>query len=138
MPDWVVVSSSGFQNVEIRRLAMIRVLIERKLKNRENISKLIRQIRIAAMAQRGYISSETLVNTEDSGAIAVISTWANVESWKKWEASEQRIAMDKEIEPLLEQPQVIKTYQIISTEEMEYLEDPEGWLQQREHHSLGG
>jgi hypothetical protein len=46
--------------------------------------------------------------------------------------------MDREIEPLLEQPQIIRTYQIISTEEMEYLEDPEGWLQQREHHSLGG
>jgi quinol monooxygenase YgiN len=134
----VVACSSDFQNVGIRRLAMIRVLIERKLKKRENISKLIRQIRIAAMAQRGYVSSETLVNTEDNGTIAVISTWANVESWKKWEASEQRIAMDREIAPLLEQPQIIRTFQIISTEEMEYLEDPEGWLQQREHHSLGG
>jgi len=117
---------------------MIRVLIERKLKKREHISKLIWQIRIAAMAQPGYISSETLVNTEDNGAITVISTWANVESWKKWEASEQRIAIDREIEPLLEQPEIIRTYQIISTEEMEFLEDPEGWLQQREHHSLGG
>jgi quinol monooxygenase YgiN len=117
---------------------MIRVLIERKLRKRENISKLIRQIRIAAMAQPGYVSSETLVNTEDNGTIAVISTWANVESWKKWETSEQRVAMDKEIEPLLEQPQIIRIFQIISTEEMEYLEDPEGWLQQKEHPSLGG
>jgi quinol monooxygenase YgiN len=117
---------------------MIRVLIERKLRNRENIAKLIRQIRIAAMVQPGYISSETLLNTEDNGTIVVISTWSNVESWKKWVASEQRVAMDKEIEPLLEQPQVIRSYQIISTEEMEYLEDPEGWLQQREHPSLGG
>ena len=117
---------------------MIRVLIERKLKKREQISKLIWQIRIAAMAQPGYISSETLVNTEDNSAITVISTWANVESWKKWKASKQRIAMEREIEPLLEQPEIIRTYQIISTEEMEYLEDPEGWLQQRERHSLGG
>jgi quinol monooxygenase YgiN len=117
---------------------MIRVLIERKLRKRENISKLIRQIRIAAMAQPGYVSSETLVNTEDNGSIAVISTWANVESWKKWEASEQRVAMDKEIAPLLDQPQIIRIFQIISTEEMEYLEDPEGWLQQKERHSLGG
>jgi quinol monooxygenase YgiN len=117
---------------------MIRVLIERKLKNREQISKLIRQIRIAAMAQRGYISSETLLNTEDNGTIAVISTWANVESWKQWEASEQRKAMDKEIDLLLAQPQTIRIYQIVSTEEMEYLEDPEGWLQKRERNSLGG
>jgi quinol monooxygenase YgiN len=117
---------------------MIRVLIDRKLKKREHISKLIRQIRIAAMAQQGYISSETLVNTEDNGNITVISTWANVESWEKWKASEQRVAMDREIETLLEHPEIIRTYQIISTEEMEFLEDPEGWLQQRERHSLGG
>ena len=117
---------------------MIRVLIERTLRKRENISKLIRQIRIAAMAQPGYISSETLLNTEDNGTIMVVSTWANVESWKKWEASEQRVVMDKEIEPLLEKPQIIRIYQIISTEEMEYLEDPEGWFQQRERQSLGG
>jgi quinol monooxygenase YgiN len=117
---------------------MIRVLIERKLRNRENISKLIRQIRVAAMAQRGYISGETLFNTEENGTIAVISTWENVESWKKWEASEQRVTMNKKIEPLLEQPEIIKIYQIISTEEMEYLEDPEGWLQKRERGSLDG
>jgi len=90
------------------------------------------------MSQPGYISSETLVNTEDNSAITVISTWANVESWKKWEASEQRIAMDREIEPLLEQSEIIRTCQILSTEEMEFLEDPEGWLWQRERHSLGG
>ena len=102
---------------------MIRVLIERKLKKREHISKLIRQIRIAAMAQPGYISSETLVNTEDNSAITIISTWANVESWNKWKVSKQRIAMGREIEPLLEKPEIIRTYQIISTEEMEYLED---------------
>jgi antibiotic biosynthesis monooxygenase (ABM) superfamily enzyme len=117
---------------------MIRVLIERKLKKREHISKLIWQIRIAAMSQPGYVSSETLVNTDDNSAITVISTWANIESWKKWEASEQRITMDREIESLLEQPEIIRTFQILSTEEMEFLEDPEGWLRQRERHSLGG
>jgi len=117
---------------------MIRVLIERKLKKREHISKLLMKIRIAAMAQQGYISSETLVNTEDKSDITVISTWANIESWRKWASSEQRAAMDREIAPLLEQPQRIRTYQIMSTEEMEYLEDPEGWLQQRERPSFGG
>jgi heme oxygenase (mycobilin-producing) len=121
-----------------KEVAMIRVLIERTLRKRENISKLIRQIRIAAMVQPGYMSSETLLNSEDNGTIMVVSTWANVESWKKWEVSEQRVAMDKEIEPLLEKPQIIRIYQIISTEEMEYLEDPEGWLRQRERPSQGG
>jgi len=117
---------------------MIRVLIERKLKTREHISKLIRQIRISAMAQPGYISSETLVHTEDNSAITVISTWANVESWRKWAESDQRSERDRQIQPLLEQPELIGTYRIVSTEEMEFLEDPEGWLQQRERRSLDG
>jgi len=117
---------------------MIRVIIERKLKKREHISKLIQKIRIAAMAQPGYISSETLVNTEDNSAVTVISTWASAESWKKWKTSKQRIGMEREIAPLLEQPEKIGIYQIFSTEEMEYLEDPEGWLQKKERRSLGG
>jgi quinol monooxygenase YgiN len=117
---------------------MIRVLIERRLKKRENISKLIRQMRIAAMGQPGYISGETLLNTEDNGTIVVVSTWANIESWKKWEASEQRSAMEKQIIQLLAEPARIRTYQIVTAEEMEYLEDPAGWLQQRERPSMGG
>lgn len=117
---------------------MVRVLIERKLKKRENISNLFQKIRIAATAQPGYISSEIMVNTKDNSVIMVISTWADVESWNKWETSQQRVATDREIELLLEQPQIISCYEIISTEEIEYLEDPEGWLQQIEHHSLDG
>ncbi len=117
---------------------MVRVLIERKLKKREHISKLLQNIRIAVREQPGFISSETLVNTEDNSEIMILSTWSNVESWNKWKASQQRVAIDREIDLLLEQAQIIKTYEILSPEEIEYLEDPEGWLQQREHHSLDG
>ena len=48
---------------------MVRVLIERKLKKREHISKMIREIRNAAMAQPGYISSETMVDVDDRSAL---------------------------------------------------------------------
>ena len=117
---------------------MVRVIIERKLKKREPISKLLQQIRGVAMTQPGYVSSEILVNTEDTSLIMIISTWDDIKSWNKWAISGQRIAIDREIDLLLEQPQTIKTYNIILPEEIEFLEDPEGWLQKREHHSLDG
>jgi len=117
---------------------MIRVIIERKLKKVEHISRLIRQIRVAAMAQRGYISGETLVGTEDTHAIIVISTWKSLEYWQAWEKSEQRVTLDRQIASLLTEPPIVKTYRVMSAEELEYLEDPEGWLQKRERPSLDG
>ena len=117
---------------------MIRVIIERKLKKVEHISRLIRQIRVVAMAQRGYISGETLVGTEDTHAITVISTWKSLECWQAWEKSEQRVTLDRQIASLLTEPPIVKTYRVMSAEELEYLEDPEGWLQKREHPSLDG
>jgi len=117
---------------------MIRVIIERKLKSVEHISRLLRQIRAAAMAQRGYVSGETLVGTEDTHAITVISTWRSLEYWQAWEKSEQRVTLDRQIASLLTEPPIVKTYRIMSAEELEYLEDPEGWLQKRERPSLDG
>ena len=117
---------------------MIRVIIERKLKRVEHISRLLRQIRAAAMAQRGYVSGETLVGTEDTHAITVISTWKSLEYWQAWEKSEQRVTLDRQIASLLTEPPIVKTYRIMSAEELEYLEDPEGWLQKRERPSLDG
>lgn len=117
---------------------MIRVIIERKLKRVEHISRLLRQIRAAAMAQRGYVSGETLVGTEDTHAITVISTWRSLEYWQAWEKSDQRVTLDRQIASLLTEPPIVKTYRIMSAEEFEYLEDPEGWLQKRERPSLDG
>lgn len=117
---------------------MVRVLIERKLKKRENISKMIREIRSAAMAQPGYISSETMVDVDDRSALTIITTWINVESWKKWETSRKRaVMMQRDVEPLLEKPEKVRIYEIISIDEMDFLEDPEGWLRMRER-SLDG
>ena len=117
---------------------MIRVIIERKLEKVEHISRLLRQIRVAAMSQRGYISGETLVSTEDSHAITVISTWQSLECWQVWEKSEQRVALERQISPILTEPPIVKTYRVMSAEELDYLEDPEGWLRKRERHSLDG
>jgi heme-degrading monooxygenase HmoA len=69
---------------------MIRVIIERHLKEGERLSSLLRELRAAAMHYPGYVTGETLVDTKDKSHVAVISTWHNLEDWKTWEKSRTR------------------------------------------------
>ena len=61
----------------------------------------------------------------------VISTWDRIEDWKSWENSAQRDAIEKTIEPFLTEKPVIKAYEMMSPEELEYLEDPHGWMRKK-------
>ena len=89
---------------------MVRVIIEHRAKDAKSAERLInviRELRDEAMKQPGYITGETLVNTEDTCNVLVISTWQSLEDWRAWEASEIRARISREIEPLLlERPKV--------------------------------
>jgi quinol monooxygenase YgiN len=117
---------------------MIRVIIERRLKKKEDIGRLLMSLRMTAMLQKGYISSETLVNTENKSVIIVISNWNRLEDWKAWNASEKRQAIEKQIDALLSEKEIVNTYEIMSPEEEEYLEDPSSWLAGKERPHLHG
>ena len=93
---------------------MIRVIIERQAKEGVRLLALLRDIRAEAMKQPGYISGETLVNTDDNSDIIVISTWQNLKDWKAWEASEARAKLDKQIKPLLTEKAKVRTYRYLS------------------------
>ena len=95
---------------------MIKVIIERKLKKGENLGPLLRELRAAAIHQPGYVTGETIVSTEDSSSIVVLSTWQVLEDWKKWETSETRVRIYQQIEPLLSEKPKVKTYQMMATE----------------------
>ena len=96
---------------------MIRVIIERRAKDREKLPGLLRELRASAVHKPGYVTGETLVNTEDSSDIVVISTWNSLEAWKAWESSMERAELNEFIEPLLIEEPVVKTYQIMANEE---------------------
>jgi quinol monooxygenase YgiN len=96
---------------------MIRIIVERHLKESENLSALLRELRAAAMNYPGYVTGETLVSTEDQTIIAVISTWRSIEDWKTWEASETRARLYQKIEPLLVEKPKVSAYRIMATEE---------------------
>lgn len=85
---------------------MVKVLAERSIKGRnvKEIVRLLRQLRVKAMQQPGYISGETLHAVDDPNAYLVISIWESLEDWQKWEKHPEREKMVCEIDSLLESP----------------------------------
>lgn len=82
----------------------VKVILKRKVaKDKEAaLSPLLVQMRALAMSQPGYISGETLRNTEDPEEVLVISTWQSRENWKAWFRSSQRAEIQDKIDALLE------------------------------------
>jgi len=98
---------------------MVRIIIERHLKagKRGELIHWLRELRTGAIHQPGYVSGETLASLEDASILSVLSTWRNLEDWKRWEESEQRVKLAKQIEPLLVEKPKIRIYQVMATEE---------------------
>ena len=93
---------------------MVRVIIEHQAKtpkDAKQVIDIIHEIRDEIIKRPGYITGETLINTEDECNIIVISTWHYAENWKDWEKSEACLKLtDKEI-PFLAKPLSYRTYQ---------------------------
>jgi len=89
---------------------MVRVIIEHKARDAERVIDIIRELRNEAMKQPGYITGETLVNTEDTSNVLVISTWQNLEDWEAWDTSETRLKITEPIKQLLVEPYTVRTY----------------------------
>ena len=117
---------------------MIRVIIRRQVKDTEKVPVLLRELRMQALGFPGYVSGETLVGAENSSIITVISNWRSLADWNRFEASEQRNKILKRIERFLVGPTLIDSYELLSTEDLEYLENPSDWLMTKEHSSFDG
>ncbi len=90
----------------------IRVIIERKVEpgNELRVNDLLIKLRSKAMHAPGYISGETLRSLDDPNKFIVISTWNSLEEWKAWDNSEERKALQAEIDRLLEHPSRTTVY----------------------------
>ncbi|MGD8834375.1 MAG: antibiotic biosynthesis monooxygenase [Desulfobacteraceae bacterium] len=88
-------------------MVLTKVYIKRQIKerNEKQFFELLKQLRTKAMHQPGYISGETMINTDNAQIIMVISSWQSLEDWKSWKDNPAR----KEIDGLLEQLQVEPT-----------------------------
>lgn len=85
---------------------MVKVMLERTIrgKNVGEIVRLLRQLRVRAMQQPGYISGETLHAVDDPNFYLVISTWESMEHWQAWFHNPERRQLSAEIDALLESP----------------------------------
>lgn len=96
---------------------MIRVMIERKVKEEEDLSALLVEIRVAAITHfQGYIGGETLVNLEDRSNIVVLSTWRGIDDWEQWANSKTRASLYEQIEPRLKEKPEVRIFEVMGTE----------------------
>ena len=70
----------------------IQVIIKRKwqIDEPEALIPLLTELRSLAKKQPGYISGETLMQSDYPENMAVIATWQSMEAWNAWKNSEER------------------------------------------------
>ncbi len=85
---------------------MVRVIIERRIKEgmEHEFWEMTARLRASAVPQRGYVSGETWVDSQDPSYCIVISTWLTAEDWYAWESSPARRAIAAALDPLLAEP----------------------------------
>jgi heme oxygenase (mycobilin-producing) len=91
---------------------MVKVLLERNIrgKNVSDIVRLLRQMRVIASQQPGYISGETLHAVDDPNDYLVISSWESREHWEAWAGSVERQKLQDDIDSYLAAPTRIRVY----------------------------
>ncbi len=88
---------------------LVKVFIKRHVAEGNNAEflGLLKKLRFRAMEQKGYISGETLVSTEDFKRVMVISTWQSLDTWKE---SGERKGIDTQLEELQTEPTAYEPY----------------------------
>ncbi len=81
----------------------IKVLIKRSVPENKarDMIPLVRQLRILAINQAGYISGETLKSFDVPDTFLVISNWQSSDDWEKWLLSKERQKVQANIDSLL-------------------------------------
>ena len=117
---------------------MIRVIVERQLKSGNDIGRLLLELHMIAVLQKGHLSNETWIDTDNDRVVIVLSTWQSLDDWKAWEASKERAKILSKIKPLLAKKTRIRTYEMMSPGDYEYYVDPGSWMQEHEHPHFEG
>jgi len=91
---------------------MIKVLLERTIRGKhvKEAVSLMRQMRVLAMQQPGYISGETLHAVDNPNHYLVISVWESLEHWQEWFKNPERQKLQKEVDACLGTPAVVRVF----------------------------
>lgn len=84
----------------------VKILIKRRFRDASEkyVARVIAESRRNAMAEKGYISSESLCSCDDPNLIMVISMWASKEDWDNYENSPLRKETEKKYADFLAAP----------------------------------
>ena len=82
----------------------VKIFIKRRFSKDglKDASAMLIQARKNAMSNKGYISTETLVNHDDPCEIMVVSMWQKKEDWDAYAASPERQANEQQFAAILE------------------------------------
>jgi heme-degrading monooxygenase HmoA len=88
----------------------VKVVIERRVLpgQERRVLELLRSLRIRCLDEPGYITGETLRDSEDAHNIVVISTWFGLGDWRRWHASEDRRTFETKIRQHLATPERVR------------------------------
>lgn len=81
----------------------VKIIIKRKVPQEKaaDLMPYLKQLRVLAMNQPGYIGGETLKRIDDPEEYLVISTWQDVKDWNVWFNNEKRSEIQNQIDNLL-------------------------------------
>jgi len=88
----------------------VKVVIERRVLpgQERRVLELLRALRIRCLDEPGYITGETLRDSEDSHNIVVISTWFGLGDWRRWSSSQERRDWETRIRQHLAAPERVR------------------------------
>lgn len=91
---------------------LVRVYIKRHIKEdkEKEFIELLKKLRTIAMQQEGYISGETLINTDNAQIFMVVSSWQSMEDWHLWKDNPTRKEIDDRLEELQVEPTAYESF----------------------------
>ena len=94
---------------------MVRVLIERRLApgQEQAVKQAMAELRQDAIDIPGYVSGETLRDSDDPLRFIVISTWTSRARWEAWATSEARLRREANVLPLLSETEKVTVLEYI-------------------------
>jgi heme oxygenase (mycobilin-producing) len=91
----------------------VKIFIKRNVTDSKiaELTVLLKRLRSVTLMQPGYISGQTLRRVDKPGECLVISTWRSAEDWQEWLSNSKRIAIQNEIDELLDSPTEYAVYE---------------------------
>lgn len=91
----------------------VKIFIKRNVTDSKiaELTVLLKRLRSVTLMQPGYISGQTLKRVDKPGECLVISTWRSAEDWQEWLSNSKRIAIQNEIDELLDTPTEYAVYE---------------------------